>query len=166
MSAPTKVDNADNGEATPAIQDRYDEGFQVCYGCGSKNADGLQLKSYRRGEKVIATFMPREEHLAIPGVVYGGLIASLVDCHGIATGAAHFQPDPYGTPPRCVTGSLHVDYRRPTPMDGREIELTAQVVQASERKAVVDVKVRVGDELTAEGRVVAVRLKQAPPAPG
>ena len=82
-----------------------------------------------------------------------------MDCHGIATGAAHFEPDPAGTPPRCVTGSLHVDYRKPTPLDGRPIELSARVIEASERKAVVDVEVRVGDTLTAEGRVVAVRLR-------
>ena len=147
-----------------AIQDRYDEAFQVCYGCGARNAHGLQLKSHRAGDRVVANFLPDPAQLGVPGVVYGGLIASLVDCHGIATGAAHFQPDPTGTPPRCVTASLHVEYRKPTPMDGRPIELSAQVVEASERKAVVDVTVRVGDEITAEGRVVAVRLRPTPDA--
>lgn len=143
----------------PAIQDLYEEDFQVCYGCGARNADGLQLKSYRDGNWVTARFVPRQSHLAIPGVVYGGLIASLVDCHGIATGAAHFQPDPLGTPPRCVTGSLHIDYRRPTPMNGKAIELRARVVDASDRKAVAEVEVSVDGELTAEGRVVAVKLR-------
>lgn len=143
----------------PAIQDLYDEDFQVCYGCGAKNRDGLQLKSYRDGDRVTACYTPRASQLAIPGVVYGGLIASLIDCHGIATGAAHFQPDPFGTPPRCVTGSLHVDYRRPTPMNGQVIELSARVVEASDRKAVAEVEVRVDGELTAEGRVVAVKLR-------
>jgi acyl-coenzyme A thioesterase PaaI-like protein len=143
----------------PAIQDLYEEDFQVCYGCGAKNPDGLQLKSYRDGDRIVARHTPRPSQLAIPGVVYGGLIASLVDCHGIATGAAHFQPDPFGTPPRCVTGSLHVDYRRPTPMNGEAIELSARVVEASDRKAVAEVEVRVDGELTAEGRVVAVKLR-------
>lgn len=143
----------------PAIQDLYDPDFQVCYGCGAKNPDGLQLKSYRDGDRVVARFIPRACHLAIPGVVYGGLIASLIDCHGIATGAAHFQPDPFGTPPRCVTGSLSVDYRRPTPMNGHAIELSAKVVEASDRKAVAEVTVTVDGELTAEGRVVAVKLR-------
>ena len=145
-----------------AIQDRYDEAFQVCYGCGARNEHGLQLKSRVEGEHVVASFIPDPSQLGVPGVVYGGLIASLVDCHGIATGAAHFEPDPAGTPPRCVTGSLHVEYRAPTPMDGRPIDLSAQVVEASERKAVVDVTVSVGGETTAEGRVVAVRLRPAP----
>lgn len=144
-----------------AIQDQYDSAFQVCYGCGAQNSAGLQIKSRRADGAVICEFQPRPEHLGVPGVVYGGLIASLVDCHGIATGAAHFQPDPEGVPPRCVTGSLHVEYRKPTPMDGRPIELTARVVEASERKAVVQVEVSVGGEVTAEGRVVAVRLRPA-----
>lgn len=157
------------GEAPPdgerpmtglAIQERYDPGFQVCYGCGANNTHGLQLKSYRQGDCVVAQYLPDESQLGVPGVVYGGLIASLVDCHGIATGAAHFEPDPDGTPPRCVTASLHVEYRRPTPMDGRPIELSAKVIEASERKAVVDVEVRVGEETTAEGRVIAVRLQR------
>ncbi len=148
-------------EETPAIQDRYDEAFQVCYGCGAKNAQGLQLKSRTRGDRVIAQYQPSPEQLGVPGVVYGGLIASLIDCHGIATGAAHFTPGEEGTPPRCVTASLHVEYRKPTPMDGRAIELSAQVVEASERKAVVDVEVSVGGEVTAEGRVIAVRLRGA-----
>lgn len=148
-------------ETSPAIQDRYDEAFQVCYGCGALNEQGLQLKSRVRGDRVVAQFHPAPEQLGVPGVVYGGLIASLVDCHGIATGAAHFQPDAEGTPPRCVTGSLHVDYRKPTPLDGRPIELSARVVEASERKAIVDVEVSVGGEVTAEGRVVAVRLRRA-----
>ena len=68
-------------------------------------------------------------------------------------------PDEDGTPPRCVTASLQVEYRRPTPMDGRPVELAARVVEASERKAVVEVRVSVGGETTAEGRVVAVRMR-------
>jgi acyl-coenzyme A thioesterase PaaI-like protein len=144
-----------------AIQDRYDEAFRVCYGCGANNEAGLRLKSHVQGDRVVARFHPRPDQIGVPGVVYGGLIASLVDCHGIATGAAHFQPDPEGIPPRCVTGSLHVEYRRPTPLDGRPIDLSARVVEASERKAVVDVEVSVGGEVTAEGRVVAVRLRDA-----
>jgi acyl-coenzyme A thioesterase PaaI-like protein len=144
----------------PAIQDCYDEAFQVCYGCGAQNDSGLQLKSYRQGKEVLAKFMPAKDQLGVPGVVYGGLIASLIDCHGIATGAAHFQPDPTGIVPRCVTAALHVEYRRPTPMNGAPIELRAHVTDASERKAVVAVTVTVDGELTAEGEVVAVRLNR------
>lgn len=145
-----------------AIQDRYDDAFQVCYGCGAQNEKGLQLKSYPKENRVVARFQPDSSHLGVPGVVYGGLIASLIDCHGIATGAAHFQTAEDSAPPRCVTGSLHVEYRAPTPLDERPIELSAVVVEASARKAVVDVTVSVGDTITAEGRVIAVRLRSTP----
>jgi acyl-coenzyme A thioesterase PaaI-like protein len=143
----------------PAIQDQYDEAFQICYGCGAQNEAGLQLKSRRENGSVVCEFRPRPEHLGVPGVVYGGLIASLIDCHGIATGAAHFQDrDGLDHPPRCVTASLHVDYRKPTPMGDAPLRLEAKLAEASERKAVVDVRLSVDGEVTAEGRVIAVRL--------
>ena len=146
-------------EPTLAIQDQYDEGFQICYGCGAKNEAGLQIKSFVEDDRVVAEFVPDESQLGVPGVVYGGLIASLIDCHGIATGAAHFQGQLGGRPPRCVTASLHVEYRAPTPMDGSPLRLEARVVEASERKAVVEVILSVAGKTTAEGRVIAVRLK-------
>ena len=144
------------------IQDEYDEAFQVCYGCGAMNEQGLQIKSRRDGERVIARFEARPEQHGVPGVVYGGLIASLIDCHGIATGAALFQDrDGLDHPPRCVTASLHVEYRKPTPMGSAPMELSAIVVESSDRKAVVDVEVSVNGELTAEGRVIAVKLPES-----
>lgn len=147
-----------NRKQGTAIQDQYDPAFQHCYGCGAKNAGGLQIKSYRDGADVVASYHVREDQLGVPGVVYGGLIASLIDCHGIATGAAHFQASGTPHPPRCVTASLHVEYLKPTPMDAGPVELRARVVEASERKAVVEVHLGVNGEVTAEGRVVAVRL--------
>ena len=142
-----------------AIQDQYDPAFQVCYGCGAQNPHGLQIKSTREADEVVALFTPGPEHLGVPGVVYGGLLASLIDCHGIATGAAHFQDlEQLDHPPRCVTASLHVEYRKPTPMNGQPLELRARVVEASTRKAVVEVSVRAAGETTVEGRVIAVRL--------
>lgn len=144
------------------IQDQYDEAFQVCYGCGSRNETGLQIKSRRDGDRVVALFEARPDQHGVPGVVYGGLIASLIDCHGIATGAACFQDrEALPHPPRCVTASLHVEYRKPTPMGSSPMELSAIVVESSERKAVVDVEVRVDGELTAEGRVIAVKLPES-----
>lgn len=142
-----------------AIQDQYDEDFQVCYGCGEKNTHGLRIKSFPDGDEVVALFMPRPEHLAVPGVVYGGLIASLIDCHGIATGAEYFrQREHLARPPRCVTGSLQVDYLKPTPMSGHELELRARVLEASARKAVVAVTLSHQHTITARGQVVAVKL--------
>lgn len=145
-----------------AIQDGYDPDFRVCYGCGSRNESGLQIKSVVDGNRVVAHFQPKPEHMGVPGVVYGGLIASLIDCHGIATGAAHFHAkgDPGAPMPRCVTAALQVDYRAPTPLDGTELVLSATVEEASERKAIVEVEVVAGDTVTAQGRVVAVRMRE------
>lgn len=148
-----------NTTDTP-IQDRYDEAFQICYGCGARNEHGLQLKSRVDGQRVVAEYRPQAHQLGVPGVVYGGLIASLIDCHGIATGAAHFlaESPELDHPPRCVTASLHVEFRKPTPLTGEPVELSATVVDASARKAVVEVELGVDGEVTSEGRVVAVRL--------
>jgi len=77
-----------NDTTTPAIQDLYPDDFAHCFGCGRHNPHGHQLKSFVRGEEVVAHFTPSEHHIAVPGFVYGGLLASLVDCHAMATAAA------------------------------------------------------------------------------
>ncbi|UCC65835.1 MAG: PaaI family thioesterase, partial [Anaerolineae bacterium] len=71
-----------------AFQDYYPDHLSHCYGCGRLNAHGLQVKSYWDGEETVCTFQPRAYHMAIPGYVYGGLIASIMDCHGTGTAAA------------------------------------------------------------------------------
>jgi len=114
------------GEPT-AIQDTYPESVAYCYGCGRLNAHGLQIKSYVEGEETVCRFVPQPYHMAIPGYVYGGLIASLIDCHGTGTAAAASyaaEGRAPGTEPsiRFVTASLKVDYRRPTPL-GPTLEL-------------------------------------------
>jgi acyl-coenzyme A thioesterase PaaI-like protein len=158
--------NKNHPERTSAIQDQYETAFQVCYGCGARNPQGLQIKSRREGDAVVAEFRPEPAQQAVPGVVYGGLIASLIDCHGIATGAAYFQDrDGLARPPRCVTASLEVQFRRPTPMPtgpgSPPLRLEARVAEATERKAVVNVTVTVDGVVTAEGRVVGVQLPAA-----
>lgn len=154
--------------ATRAFQDEYPADVAHCYGCGRLNEGGHQLKSYWDGEETVARFTPEPYHTAIPGYVYGGLIASLIDCHGTGTAAAAaarlagwelgVDPIPEGrTAPRFVTASLQVEYRRPTPL-GPELELRGRPREASERKVVVDIELKVGGELTARGTVVAVRM--------
>lgn len=144
-----------------AIQDSYDPGFQVCYGCGEHNQDGLKLKSYWDGETGVASFVTQDKHKGVPGFVYGGLTASLVDCHAIATAAAHHKQH-YGADlefmPRFVTASLHVDYHKPTPLNEHPIKLAAKIVDHSERKAVVELSCSVDGVVTATSKVVAVRI--------
>jgi acyl-coenzyme A thioesterase PaaI-like protein len=68
-----------------AIQDLYPPDFAHCFGCGPSNPSGHQLKSFKQGAEVIARFTPAPHHMSVPGFVYGGLLASLVDCHAMAT---------------------------------------------------------------------------------
>ncbi len=151
---------------TVAIQDTYDDEVAQCYGCGRLNEHGLHIRSFWDGDRTVARFTPRPEHTATPGIVYGGLLASLVDCHGTGTAAAVTQRRHGGqvgaeAPPRFLTASLHVDYLKPTP-SGVELVLWGEPAEASERKVVVDVSLRAGDAETVRGRVVAVRLKEQP----
>lgn len=146
----------------PALQDHYPEDFSHCYGCGRLNTHGLHVRSEWRGGEAIARFTPEPWHIAMPGFVYGGLIASLIDCHAMATAAGAFMSAAGQTPgrdqtPRFVTASLQVDYKRPTPA-GVELLLTGRAVEIGDRKVIVDVSFRAGEVECARGRVVAVRI--------
>lgn len=147
---------------TTAIQDTYPDDVAHCYGCGRENPAGHQLKTYWDGEGTVARFTPRPEHTAMPGYVYGGLIASLVDCHGTGSAAAagyRAQGRDLGSEPplRYVTASLHVDYLAPTPM-GVELRLRGVIEEVTERKVVVAETVHAGETLVAKGKVVAVLM--------
>ena len=155
---------------SPAFQDAYPDDLSHCYGCGRLNEHGLQLKSYWDGDETVAVFTPRPYHVALPGFVYGGLIASLVDCHGTASAAAaacRAEGRELGSEPpvRFVTAALHVDYLRPTPLGG-PLEIRGRIEEIKGRKIVVAETVSAGGQLCARGRVVAVRMPaaMAPPA--
>lgn len=144
-----------------AFQDYYPEELSHCYGCGRLNEDGLHIQSYWDGEETICRFEPRPYHTAIPGFVYGGLIASMIDCHGTGSAAAaayRAAGRPMGTEPplRFVTASLHVDYLRPTPQ-GVTLEVHGRIKEIKERKVVVEEWVTAAGEVVARGEVVAVR---------
>jgi acyl-coenzyme A thioesterase PaaI-like protein len=145
-----------------AFQDHYPEELSHCYGCGRLNQDGLQLKSRWEGEESVAVLTPRPYHIAIPGYVYGGLIASIIDCHGTGTAAAAAYRDAgrdMGTDPpfRFVTASLKVDYLKPTPL-GVPLEVRGTVREIKGRKVVVDATVSAGGQVCARGEVVAVQM--------
>jgi acyl-coenzyme A thioesterase PaaI-like protein len=148
-----------------AFQDHYKDEYSVCYGCGRLNTDGLQIKSYWDGDESVCTFMPGPHHTAIQGYVYGGLIASVIDCHGTGTAAAAayraagVSMDDSNTDFRFVTASLHVDYLRPTPIDS-PMQLRGRIKEIKGRKVVVDVSVSSKGELCVRGQVVAVQLPE------
>ncbi len=147
-----------------AFQDYYADEVSVCYGCGRLNEHGLQIKSYWDGEEAVCTFRPRAYHTAIPGYVYGGLIASLIDCHSTGTAAAaayRAEGRAMDTEPplRYVTASLHVDYLRPTPIDA-DLVVRARVEEIGRRKVVVSSELSAGGDICARGRAVLVQMPE------
>lgn len=145
-----------------AFQDYYPEFFARCYGCGRLNEHGLQIKSYWEGDETVCIFQPRPYHTAIPGFVYGGLIASLIDCHSTGSAAAAaYQAEgrPIDSLPafRFLTASLHVDYLQPTPIDA-PLELRSRIKEIKGRKVIVETTLSARGEVCARGEVIAVQI--------
>ena len=145
-----------------AIQDYYPDDIAVCYGCGKLNEHGHQIKSYWEGEETVCRFQPKPYHTAFPGYAYGGLIASLIDCHATGTAASakfcqegkSLESEPMD---RFVTVSLHVDYVAPTPID-TTLELRGRVKESKGRKMVITVNLLAEGKETARGEVVALQM--------
>ncbi len=147
-----------------AFQDSYPDDLAHCYGCGKNNSEGHQLKSYWIGDEdiTIAHFIPETYHTAIPGFVYGGLLASLIDCHGTGSASAMaYKQEVLATgksdPHRFVTGALNVSYLAPTPITA-ELELIGTFSEVKERKIIVDITLSANDIVCAKGTVVAVKM--------
>ena len=147
-----------------AFQDYYADEVSHCYGCGRLNEQGLQIKSYWDGDEAVCSYRPRSYQMAIPGFAYGGLIASLIDCHSTGTAAAAayraagraMDTEP---PLRYVTASLHIDFLRPTPIDA-EITIRSRVGELSGRKVTVSSVLMAGGELCARGEAVLVQMPE------
>jgi len=146
----------------PAVQDFYPDDFSHCRGCGRLNTQGHQFKTRREGDETVTIYTPAPHETAVPGFVYGGLIAALIDCHSMATAsAAAVQAGGHEIgevpSPRFVTASLKVDYLKPTPI-GVVLEARGRIKERSDRKAIVEVSVSAGGVVTARGDVVAVAM--------
>jgi len=147
-----------------AIQDLMTHNH--CYGCGPDNIKGMQIKSHWDGDVSVCCYRPKPEQCAGPEhYVYGGTIASLIDCHSVCTATSNFyrlDGRETGTLPEiwCVTGRLSVSYSAPTPID-TEIVLRATIGECSAKKAVVNCEVFSGEQLTATGEVIAVRVSNS-----
>ena len=147
-----------------SFQDYYPDHWSYCFGCGRLNDQGHQIKSYWDGDETIAHFQPKPFHTAIPGYVYGGLLASLIDCHATGTAAAaayraEKRPMDSHPPLRFLTGSLNVKYLKPTPL-GPPIELRGKIRQVKGRKVIVDVSVIVDGSETVTGEVIAIQVPE------
>ncbi|MBS4034756.1 MAG: PaaI family thioesterase [Ignavibacterium sp.] len=147
-----------------AVQDFYPDDVAHCYGCGKLNQYGHQIKSYWDGNETAARFTPKDYHTAIPGYVYGGLIASLIDCHGTGTAAlAAYRSEnkDFDSLPafRFVTASLQIDYLKPTPI-GVELELRGKVIELKGKKVISEITLSANGKVTAKGKVVAVQMPE------
>lgn len=149
-----------------AIQHYYAGEFAWCYGCGRYNAAGHHFATRWQGDETLTEYLPRPEHTAIPGFVYGGLLASLADCHSTGSGALALyrreghEPGDEAPVPRLVTASLHVEYLRPTPM-GVLLQARGRIEEMGERKVVVASEVHAAGVVVVRSRAVVVRAPQS-----
>ncbi len=147
----------------PAFQDQMP--FNHCWGCGADNPDGFQLKSFWSGERAVAEWMPRPEHMAGPEhVLNGGVIATLLDCHAVCTAVAdHYRREGRaigeGEVVWCVTGRLDVTFLKPTPIDA-PVHLTAAIAERDGRKSWVEVTLSSQEIPRATARVLAIRVPE------
>lgn len=131
--SPAPPSPADGGDEV-SLQQRYFPELP-CFGCGPANERGLQLRSYPRGDVVVATFRPWPEHDNGLGYLNGGIIATVLDCHSAAavTHEAYERGWPAlpGAALPYVTAGLDVRYLRPSPL-GEPVTLLARVEDADE----------------------------------
>jgi acyl-coenzyme A thioesterase PaaI-like protein len=149
-----------------AFQDHYPEKFSHCYGCGKSNPHGHHLKSYWNGEETIAHFTVRPEFSGgVPGNAFGGMVASLLDCHGTASAAAFAyraagrEMGDEGEFMRFVTASLNVDFLRPTPI-GVELVIEGRSLGIEGRKVRVSLSLSAQGQVCATGEMLAVLFRE------
>jgi acyl-coenzyme A thioesterase PaaI-like protein len=142
--------NSDVLQQIPALQDHYAP-KNACFGCGPANAQGLQVKSRVLGQQVFAEWHPQTHHEAFPGVLNGGIIGALLDCHSNWTAAWHLMNQQGADHPPCtVTADYSIQLLRPTPTQAGVIQLQAQVAEA-----VGPDRVRIQATLAVDGKVCA-----------
>lgn len=148
----------------PSLQERYAP-RNSCFGCGPANARGLRIRSFARGDaETVCEWQPQKHHEAFPGMLNGGIIGSLIDCHANWTAAWHLmRRAQLDSPPCTVTAEYSVKLLRPTPSDA-PVQLTARVVEAKEDRAVVEAELVAGGRVCATGRGTFVAVKPGHPA--
>jgi len=135
--------------SSACLQERYSPA-SICFGCGPANASGLHIRSFARPDgSIVATWRPSPHHAAFPGVLNGGIIGTLLDCHcNWAATWFLLQRDALPAPPCTVTASYAIKLQRPTPVD-TDLTLEAKVVESGADRA------RVEGSLSANGQVCA-----------
>ncbi len=148
-----------------SLQDRYAPANR-CFGCGPANEKGLRIKSFvaDSGGEVVADWRPEPHHEAFEGVLNGGIIGALLDCHGNWAATHHLMKTSGArTPPCTVTADLHVTFERPTPMN-TALKLRARVVESLADRATVEATLEANGRITATCRGTFVAVKEGHPA--
>jgi len=146
-----------------AVQDRYAPN-SICFGCGPANKEGLQIKSYRAGDGLEMEFECEEKHQAFPGVINGGIIGALLDCHGNWTAAMAIMDRNGLDAPQCtVTAQYEVKLKRPTPL-GPTLKLQSRVLALQDDRAEVIIELKVDEKTCATGRGLFVAVEEGHPA--
>ena len=146
-----------------SLQDRFAPQL-ICFGCGPANKDGLRIKSFVDEDQVVAEFQPLECHQAFKGMLNGGIIGALLDCHMNWTAAWHLMETSSAAKPPCsVTSEFTVKFKLPTPIEN-PVKLVARVVESSERWARTEAELIADDKVTAIGSGVFVAVKEGHPA--
>ncbi len=142
----------------PCLQEKYAPA-NACFGCGPANPKGLKVRSFPEGDTVVAEWQPQTHHEAFPGVLNGGIIGALLDCHSNWTAAWHLMSRAQETHPPCtVTADYAIRLTRPTPTNG-PVRLVARVVSAAEDRATISAELIAGGKVcaTCQGTFVAVK---------
>jgi acyl-coenzyme A thioesterase PaaI-like protein len=136
----------------------------ICFGCGVKNEKGLRIKSFAEGKEVVCTWQAESHHQAFPGMLNGGIIGALLDCHSNWTAAYFLMKEAGKTEPDCtVTADFHVKLRRPTPFKST-IYLKARVVESASDKAIIEAELIADEKICATCRGTFVAVKEGHPA--
>lgn len=148
---------------TKSLQDQFAP-QNACFGCGPANELGLRIKSFPDGEQCVSTWRPQKHHEAFPGMLNGGIIGALLDCHANWTAAWRLmQASGASSPPCTVTADFHVKLRRPTPSNA-PVELSARVLELGADRATVEATLSSGGVVTATCKGLFVAVKEGHPA--
>ena len=146
-----------------SLQERYAP-TNKCFGCGPANDKGLRLRSFEEGDELVCEWTPQAHHEAFPGMLNGGIVGTLLDCHSNWMAAWHLLQRTKATElPSTVTAEFHVTLKAPTPSKG-PLRLRARVVESTDRKAVIDAELSAGGEVTATCRGTFVSVRAGHPA--
>ena len=146
-----------------SLQERYAP-RSTCFGCGPANVKGLRIRSVAEGDTVVAEWRAEPHHEAFPGVLNGGIVGALLDCHSNWTAAHHLMTKSgASTPPCTVTAEYAIKLKRPTPTSG-PITLRARVVESGDDRATVEAGLEAGGKVCATCRGVFVAVQPGHPA--